>query len=181
MPFAALLFGYLLDHRSNCLDRVIQEDWIEVLAPGPRNPWRHRSLPLDLDAEHGFAGLQHLANKRLQLVSESGNDLSRRSMDVLLDRNAIDLCQPLVHPDEAQISGEHREPDRCGAVQRFQLRELLASELLAVSECSLIVVLLRHIADNGDPVSGLAGVAADAGHMPLGEELASGASVIDHF
>ena len=102
-------------------------------------------------------------------------------MDVLLCRNTVDLRQPLVHPDKAQISGQHGEPDWCCVVKRFQLGQLFASELLAFPERSLIVLLFCHIADDGDPVTGLVGVVPVAGHVPLRYELGSGAAMIDHF
>jgi hypothetical protein len=83
--------------------------------------------PDDLDVAHGAPGAEDLLRDRVDRVRERRDDLARRPADVRLDREPVDLREPIVDPHVAERAIENAEPDRRVAIRRLEILECRAA------------------------------------------------------
>ena len=78
------------------------------------------SLSVHLDAGDRLASLQNCPNDEFDPIGKRRNCLSNGPIDVVGDRNAANLSQPLINLDVAAIATQEREADRSRIVDKFK-------------------------------------------------------------
>jgi hypothetical protein len=72
------------------------------------------------DAVDGLAAVEDRPHDRFELVGEHRHHVAQGAADVLLDRGAVQLREPVVDRGVAQFDVERGEPDRRGATETDQ-------------------------------------------------------------
>ena len=74
----------------------------------------------DRDAVHRLAAGEDLPHDRFELVGELGDHVPHGLAEVRLDGAAVELGEPVVDGDVAELGIERGQPDRCGTAEPAQ-------------------------------------------------------------
>ncbi len=100
----------------------------------------HADLPIALHAGEGRSGrpqfaFNHRHASRYNVAADAfkgggdfRHDVREAPTDVRMHGGAINLRQPLVHPDIAQLSIQETEPDRRGRIEALEFFELFVGQ-----------------------------------------------------
>src|SRR5271157_1804221 len=91
------------------------------MEEGSQLPRPGGCLGLEFHSGKGSACLEDLEQERFDLLGDLGQQLAKRSTDMGVEWNAVDLGQAVVDPDEADVAIEEGETDRGVGQHRLQL------------------------------------------------------------